>query len=1294
MTDLANITTKFVFRLRVHQRERALSRRRKLIYKGLVLALGTAAMAPVAGAQGRGTIALSPATSRIVASEENRTLAEALAKNVVTAAAVRIPVISDEGVEESIWRHYDLILIGNLNDNQETARLYYDYKAFLDAVFPGKGGLMVKTLVDPLGYGKNVVLVGGSDARGTQEAMQRFSSLVSVHGAKLPSLHAVVSKALPGPAPAAEEVEEILKENRRNFESGKGRSSLNNAISYGLNFHFTADPVWARLFKSTLLDYVDLAHREGEWDFDPNISVYFRYSNLLNIWDLIEDDEEFTPERGTIEKAFWEMASYISTTSYMMPSTNPPGEPRQNHTTFALLSLEAATRYFGRRGYEEVSQWKALTEELFGSQLRTYRSDDDAADYTWLVPMQTFNYYQRQGSERARRKGFLDQVADLAIVVTDNRRDEVTFGDILDYTPWERIDWPSTATVLSRAVWAHRDPGQQWAYRWLTQGKTVPLGSQVYAVNIGAAEPRRLLGISAMLLDGPPLAWVAARVMQPSWLPRQGLDYVDKLSLRASFDPADEYVLLDGTAAFTHGHKDANSILRLTWLDRIWLADLDYVHQLPRYHNSIDVAREGQTGVLPPLAQLSVGSDLGQVGFVRSVLPDYNGVDWSRNLIWRKGRYVAVIDELQARQSGNYDLRCYWRTLGEVRLQGRILQVEQPGAYFRVANGDGSALSMTKVDPLLEKSSQLGNWSAYPYADNVVRVLVERQDVSLSPGQSSYFVNLLYARAEDQESDLVLKPLMGGVALLEGEGEAVFVGVARRPRQLGSVRVQAALFELSSQSLFAAQLTEVRSPQGWLMADPPVNIAIEAPGQGRVIADAPTVIRFNGMWSVDSGTASRHRNRAVQTVKLTAGEHKISLNTPFFTANEFRVLRARARPFQVAAAPAPVSFGIKREWSKQIGAEVTVLQEHQAGGWVLGLRDGRVLRLQPGGRTQTVAQMGGEIRALVALDGGELVVGDREGTVTAVGGDGEVRWRHQFDTYWDYPERVTCMARQFTGSGDRLLVGTEGSRVHAFDLQGKLQWSTPATVRTGSSSRGRAVEWWGALTDLQTADFDGDESEEIVVGTEYQTPIAVLESEGQLKWLTWGWVCCESRAYIPYVGTSARTIEVAELVGGTELSIVYGTETDEVYALSPAGQPRWSTNVGGEVNGLVIRDLDGDGRKEVMAAAGSGYLTVLDHAGKRLWWRQHPGGLTALAVSTVEATKNPVIAVGSTTGRLYVYDQQGHLLATADVKGTISQLHLQGNEWGSLLTASTQGEVSHWRVLPQRKFSRSSRHHY
>ena len=849
-------------------------------------------MAPVAGAQGRGTIALSPATSRIVASEENRTLAEALAKNVVTAAAVRIPVISDEGVEESIWRHYDLILIGNLNDNQETARLYYDYKAFLDAVFPGKGGLMVKTLVDPLGYGKNVVLVGGSDARGTQEAMQRFSSLVSVHGAKLPSLHAVVSKALPGPAPAAEEVEEILKENRRNFESGKGRSSLNNAISYGLNFHFTADPVWARLFKRSLLDYISIAKQRGDWLFDTLLGMHFLLASLINIWDLIEDSKEFTPnERKTITSAFWEIALYVSRLSYVTPLANPPGEVRQNHSTFLGLSLDAAIRYFGRRGYaKEASEWRAITDRIFEGQLGTYRSDDDGGSYVWYTPMQTFDYYQRQGSERARREGFLDRLSDLAIIVTDNRRDEATYGDVRTYTPWERVKWPPTATVLSRAVGLYRDPMHRWIYRWLTERKSAPLGVQLYATDGPDREPNRFLGITAMLLDEAPIQWVASRVIKPSWLPREGVDYLDKLSLRSSFDPRDEYLLLDGIGAFAHGHKDANAILRLTWQDRIWLADLDYTRRQPRHNNSIDVARDGRTGVLPPLAKLAVRADLGKVAFVRSDLVDYNGVDWNRNLIWEKGRYVVVIDQLRAQESANYDLRCYWRTLGEIKLQGRNLQVTQPGAYFWVMNADHSFPSLSSVDLSLEARTQLGDWGAYPYADGVVQVLAQRQRARLSAGESSYFMNLLYARPEGQESDLKMKRLGAGVALIEGEGETVLVGIGPEQREVGSFAVEAALFQLGRRSLSAAKLTYLRTTQAWLSTDRPIDVALDNRGRGRLIVEGPTEVKVSGAWHFLSEGVGREAAQDLRTVQLSRGEHEVELKAPIFSAEEFSLL--------------------------------------------------------------------------------------------------------------------------------------------------------------------------------------------------------------------------------------------------------------------------------------------------------------------------------------------------------------------------------------------------------------------
>ena len=1264
-----------------------------------------------AAAEEPGSITLSPATSRIVASEDNRELAEWLAKEIASAAAVRVPIISDNRVDESTWRSYHLILIGNLNDNQATARLYYDYKAFLDAAFPGQGGLMVKTLVNPLGYGKNVILVGGSNKAGTRAAVKRFVSMASSHGTELPALHAVMSKLLPQTTITEEQAEEIAKRNRQNFEAGGG--SLSNIIGYGSNFYFTTDPIWARLFKRSLLDYISIAKQRGDWLFDPLLGTHFRLASLINIWDLIEDSKEFTPnERKTITSAFWEMAQYVSRLSYVTPLANPPGEVRQNHSTFLGLSLDAAIRYFGRRGYKEVFEWNTITDRIFGGQLRSYRSDDDAGNYMWYAPLHTFDYFQRQGSELAQRKGFLDRLADLAVIVTDNRRDPVTFGDVQAYTPWEKnlemttiaefSNWPVAATVLARAVWAHHDPVHQWAYQWLTERKRIDLTRllsafqpmRLYATDLPAVEPTRLVGISQVLLDAAPIQWVASRVIKPSWLPREGVDYLDKLSLRSSFDPRDEYLLLDGIGAFAHGHKDANAILRLTWQDRIWLADLDYTRRQPRHNNSIDVARDGRTGVLPPLAELAVEAELGEVGLVRSDLVDYNGMDWSRNLIWSKGEYFVVIDELRARQSGEYDMRCYWRTLGEVKLEGRELEVSQPGAYFRVINADASIPSLSRVDPVLEARTQLGNWSAYAYADGVVQVLTQRQQARLSPGQSRYFMNLLYARPQGKPSDLTMKQLTEGVVLIEGEEKAVLAGVGPQ-RQLGNVSIEAALFQLGQRSLSAAELTYLRTTQGWLSTDRPIDVALDNRGRGRLIVEGPTEVKVSGAWHFLSEGVGREAAQGLRTVQLSRGEHEVELKAPIFSAEEFSVLAASARAMAVRGESEAVSFGLQREWSTEAGSDVRVMNRSKMGaGWVLGLRDGRVLQLDPTGRTQLVAQRPAEVRAIVQLQDGRLVVGDREGAVTAFRKDGRIRWRQQFNTYWGYRERVVSLLLQPWEKGDRLLVGTEAPRVHALDLEGKLQWSTPASGTTESSSQGRAIEWWGALTQLKTADLDGDGRQEIVAGTEYKIPIVVLDAEGFLRLLTWRWGGSESRAETPFVGINAIVVEVAELQAGAGPSIVYGTETDEVYVLNAEGEPRWSTNVGGEVNALAVYDLDDDGRQEVMAATGSGYLVLLDHEGKRLWWRQHSAGLTTLALAKVEQTNSPIIAVGSTTGALYAYSPQGDLLAVAREKGAISQLDLQSPGWGQLTVATNTGKISHWRILPQRRFSRSSRHHY
>ena len=1281
----------------------------------LVLVFSGALAAP-ASAVPKG-FTLDETTTRIVVSNQRRELGERIAAGVRERTGLSIPILSDQAVDEQAWTTFNLVLIGNLNDNQAVARLYFDYEVFLDASFPGEGGFMVKTLVEPLGLGKNAVLVGGSDLRGHRKAVEQLLRLIRKYGRELPALHAFSSRFMPEPASSARKIAELREENRHNFDVGLGSKSLWNVTRYGFNYHFTAEPGWAQAFKEVLLDYIRLGRQHrGNWDFDPMNSLYFRLAGLISVWDLIEYSPEFTEqERSTITTAFLEMARYVSTLSYATYLANPPGEPRQNHSTFLDLSLEAAARYFSKSGYEvDIATWRSITERIFGGQIRTYRADDDAAGYTMMAPLHTFDYYQRQGSERALRTGFLDKLADLSIILTDNRREDVSFGDVRTYFPIdEKIDkigtsgtelaWRWKAAALSRSVWTHGDPGHQWLFDWLVQERATELSApysqnylnmQLYAMDAQAHRPGRFFGIRSILMDKPALQWIASRTIRPEWLPRRGQRYLDKLSLRKRFDPQEEYLLIDGIAAFAHGHKDANAILRLTWLDRIWLANLDYTRRQPRHNNSVDVIRDGQTDILPPLSVLAVNSDQGDTAFVRVDLSAYNGTDWRRNLIWKKGRYFVIIDELKARAADNYDLRCYWRVLGDVSQREDVLEVSQPGGYFRIAAAAPYRYSLSEVD--LEKipRNQIGNWSSYPYSDGIVRILSQQQQHKLPDGKSAYFINLLYARPDREESDLRITSLLEGVARVTGESHDQLVGVAPSFRQIGPVRIQANVFELSPRHVRAAGLSRLHAEHGSLRSSLPVDLTLRANGEGELRTTSGTTVDLSGGWVlVDETSVMR---TGVRSRSLQPGTHPIRFDGRFFSPEEWVFLGNPTRALESAKAAPLVEFGLTKKHSSEAGSEAIVLKElrlKDQEGWLLGLRDGRVQRLAKTGELTQLQYLGSEVRAL-EYDSQRLIVGDREGRITAYSWAGNKLWEQGFDSFWGYRERIVELS--FSSDGDRkhLLVATESPRAHALDLEGNRLWSTPAEGTLEADTEDRWVEWWGALTRLVPADLDSDGRQEIVIGTEYKPPLVILESDGRLRLLTWGWGGGESRSKTPYLGINARDLRVAQLGPAGNPSIIYGTETDEIYVLDRDGRLQWSTNVGGEVNAIAVEDLGRDGGKEIIATTGTGHLVVLTAEGQRLWWRRHPSGLNTLSVQRVNRSAGVFLAAGSEEGSLFVYDSIGNLIGTASTGSPVRHVRLLDHEEGEVLSVGSGGEIHIWSLAVQRKFSRSRRHHY
>ena len=99
----------------------------------------------------------------------------------------------------------------------------------------------------------------------------------------------------------------------------------------------------------------------------------------------------------------------------------------------------------------ELDPLLPAARQIMAGQLTSYKPNDDAGGtYVWLVPRHVLRYSLRHGDERFVRDGRLRDLAELAILTTDNRRDECTYGDTMEYRP-SGAARPLSLQVLSAA---------------------------------------------------------------------------------------------------------------------------------------------------------------------------------------------------------------------------------------------------------------------------------------------------------------------------------------------------------------------------------------------------------------------------------------------------------------------------------------------------------------------------------------------------------------------------------------------------------------------------------------------------------------------------------------------------------------------------------------------------------------------------------------------------------------------------------------------------------------------------
>ncbi|MDP6776730.1 MAG: PQQ-binding-like beta-propeller repeat protein, partial [Candidatus Latescibacteria bacterium] len=911
-------------------------------------------------------------------------------------------------------------------------------------------------------------------------------------------------------------------------------------------------------------------------------------------------------------------------------------------------SAEYFATYYGIAGFEKQL---GFCQAVFDGQAPSYKPNDDAAGgwwgYCYLVPYHQVFYDLRRDDARFLEGGQLRDFADYGVMVTDSMGIQVAFGDLWGYRQFgthevayrHKAVSVDLAMLLCTAAWYYEDGGYLWALDWMG-GRPYP---GCYYRALPKSPPERLAGVTVAPFNPSLYDWVERHAPGGA---NVALDEAfDKLTLREGFDASDLYVLLDGTSTFAHGHEDGNSILRLTWKGRMWLTEVDYIWRRPRHHNSVVAICDGESHVVPPLTALKWAEDFADIVFTRSEVPDRNGTDWQRDIVWSRDGFVLIIDSLRLLRDAEYDLRCLWRTLGEVRLVGDNLTAEQEGVHFRILNADASEKSLVSEESRVAAEDPYGT---YPHADGPVRIFRQRAAKDGHVGDVVRFLNLMVAGDKDEVAAWEIERVDRDAVRVTGPTGSTVLGVSAGEAQLGDVRIGGGTYALTEDTvtLLGARTLEIGNRA--LESDSPVHLQLElAAGEGELRAKDGARVSARNM-RIDGGTVS------ADGVGLAPGTHQLGFDpiSPTVLGDAILVrstwIQPKARNRRKLAATG--TGGFETAWSSQLGGPVRSL-DARAGEIAVGTGDGQVVLLGKEGALLWEADLGAEVRAVHLSDvaGGMLLAGGRDTALTCFDGEGQVRWKRTFAMSHGVHQNVNqAEAVDLEGDGNTaILLATDGWMVWALTPDNEVIWQ-------------RQIKHHAAKS-FVIADVDGDGRQEILVGTEYFYS-NLLAPDGTIRWVMHGGPCFAA-------------LELADLNGDGFLESVCGSMDGNVYAAdSRTGEVLWTSNLGDDVRyGFAV---DVGGRPTVVAGSESGNVALLDAEGKRIWRRNLDAAVTGLCRLDSDDGADAALVAATDDGCIVKLSTAGEITGGQQVASAVTVMQAVGLDGREGVVVGTEaGEV-------------------
>lgn len=1194
------------------------------------------------------------------------------------ACGVRLPVVDAGALPNSVLREQHVIALGNLCTNPLIGRLYIQGFVVLDSARPGRSwrddeGYVIHTVHDPFGHGKNIVVAGGSDYKGSLAAVEALGELVAGGrevvlprivrvrvGRTLMPYHAQPYAGLDEEARKAE-VADALR--RAPYKQGAVTMKLaaiaQDYIATGHDSHIL---LYKELMEA-LIDYLS----SGKKLFDGG-HLDFAVGPMTQGWDAIEEHPLFSDrERLRYAKVHFLLARELRKLGYIKAQIlSFPDSIRQNHPTAAGLSLLTAGLYFKRYGIAEADDWIRIGDICFGPQLNASKGNEDARGYNRIVPAHTREYCFRRGRMDYFDNGHDRRFAEECLILADNLGGAPGFGD---GSSGAVVDSGLTK-ALNFWAWYYNDGRYKWLLEKLMGSHIGTLTFKPNRIlgfnnNVVPVQPDDLCGIRVVAMDEAKYRWLRdnERAKRRSGNAPIGAPFAkafDKIVFRESLSRDGQFLCLDGFSYAYHGHLDGNSFPEFSDNGRVFLIDNTYNYQpAPDCHNSLAITRNGRLAPIPICAGLEALADFDTWGLVQTEVPDYGGCRWQRSIFWRKGQYFLVVDRVTAREEGEYIVRCCWRTIGARKLDGQTVEIDQKGQVFRLSSADAAPVEFYDYDTR-SGAVGLGRWGSYTYAEPVIRVIRQTASRSLETDGTITFANVFHARAAGETTDYSVRRLGEALFAVSDGKREILAGVAlREPKLVGT---DAAMWVVDGSTVACVGVTRFRLGDFGVEATAPVSLSFDladASGVVEASEECELTLRAAGLdraivlcngrlakWRRSSTSVQIMLDGAPQTLRIERSDLGSTISTLRASAKRVLVAATVEAPSVSAPKDTQAPSDLRPVWSLECGSPVVSLAAAD-GLLCCGTDDGVLRALSPEGNERWRVPLGSRINVITVADlerdgHNEVLAGTSAGRLAVLDDRGRVRWEHQFEKTVYPPNVVTVMGAHLTGDEKLEVIGVSRNRlIDFFDAAGtKLRRFAKPFPCLGA-----------------TLDIDGDGKSEFVV------------SRGDMKVRDYS-LKVKSR----YVGGFVYCVAPGDFNGDGKQELLVGTDKPNAVLLANNNQVLFDVPLGATAAAVAAIDLDGDGTAEAVIGSEVGIVRAVDHTGKELWQTRLAGGVRH-AVPMDSADQGAHVAVSTRGNWLYLLGPDGSVRASALMPKAIDGLAAAGG--GSLLVACGTQAILH-----------------